>query len=120
MSSSGTSTAEHLLEGMQAAVASNKETQRLLQELLKSNLPNQPPGTASSVVIHAGGIANAIAVCTAACSVVLFLVFAGAMTWLYAQERGSREAWSEVYSREQAKIRLEWQQFREEQKNAGR
>lgn len=87
------------------------DTAAIFREVRNSN---------SSVVINAGGLTNAVAVCVAACSVVLFIVFASAMTWMYAQERGTREAWSEVYSREQAQMRAEWVRFKQEHSNAGR
>ena len=76
--------------------------------------------TQSSVVINAGGITNAVAVCVSLCAVVLFVVFASAMVWLYAQERGTREAWSEVYSRDQAQMRAEWNVIKREAANAGK
>lgn len=112
--------ADQLLDEMKSVVASNAETQRLLQLVLRDSTQHPKPSTASNVTINAGGLTNAIAVCVAACSVILFIVFASAMVWLYAQERGTREAWSEVYSREQAQMRAEWTQFKQEQTNARR
>ena len=74
----------------------------------------------SNITIQAGGIANAIAVCVSASTVVLFVVFASVMAWMYAQERGTREAWSDVHRAGQAQIRAEWEQFKQEHSNAGR
>lgn len=74
----------------------------------------------SNITIQAGGIANAVAVCVSASVVVLFIVFSSVMAWMYAQERGSREAWSDVHRAGQAQIRAEWEQFKQEHADARR
>lgn len=74
----------------------------------------------SNITIQAGGITNAFAVCIAVSCVVLFVVFASAMSWLYSQERGTREAWSDVYRAEQSQMRAEWIRFKQEQADARR
>jgi hypothetical protein len=94
------------------SVRETNETTRTLVEAARGQI------SSSNTTIHAGGVTNAIAVCIAACSVVMFVVFASAMTWLYSQEKGAREAWSDVYMRESAQMRSEWKQFQQENGNA--
>jgi hypothetical protein len=95
------------------SVRETNETTRTLVEAARGQI-----SSSNATTIHAGGVTNAVAVCIAACSVVMFIVFASAMTWLYSQEKGAREAWSDVYMRESAQMRSEWKQFKQENGNA--
>lgn len=51
----------------------------------------------SSVIINAGGITNAIAVCVAASTVMLFILFAIWVMWQVAEVKGQQEAWIQVW-----------------------
>jgi hypothetical protein len=51
----------------------------------------------SSVVIHAGGLTSAVAVCVACSTVVIFGLFAIWVMWQVAEVKGQQEAWIQVW-----------------------
>lgn len=51
----------------------------------------------SNITIQAGGITNAIAVCVAGSTVVLFLLFATWTMWQLTEAKAQQEAWIQVW-----------------------
>lgn len=89
--------ADHLLEAIKAAVDSNVENQRLMNGILAEVRQQPRQATGSSVTIHAGGLANAIAVCVSLSMVVVFILFGVWTMWQIGEVRGQQEAWIQVW-----------------------
>jgi hypothetical protein len=53
--------------------------------------------TQSSVVINAGGITSALAICISLTAVVVMMLFAIWLMWQQAEQKSQQEAWIQVW-----------------------